>query len=644
MVMHGWGLWDTGGVDFASVYAHGFARVAACTLPVAVADPATNAARGARQARACHDEGVAVALFPELCLSGYAIDDLRAPGQPARRGARGASRRVVAASADLLPGARRRRAAGQRHPRLQLRGRHPPRARCSASSRSRRCRPTASSTSGAGTPPATTSAAARSELGGRARCRSAPTWSSPPPTCADLRLHVEICEDMWVPVPPSAEAALAGATVLANLSGSPITVARAEDRRLLVRSAERALPGGLPLRRRRRGGVQHRPVVGRPDDGLRGRRPAGRERALPRGAAPLGGRRRPAAGSVRSGCARAPSTTTGAPTPAGRRRSARSPFTLDPPAGDIGLRRKVDRFPFVPDDVERLAQDCYEAYNIQVSGLEQRLRAIGQPKVVIGVSGGLDSTHALIVAARAMDRLGRPRSDILAYTLPGFATSDHTRGNATRLAHEPRRELRRGRHPAGRRADAARPRPPVLRRRAGLRRDVRERPGRAAHRLPLPLRQPPRRHRARHRRPLRARAGLVHLRRRRPDVALRGQHRGAQDADPAPHPLGGLRGPVRRRGQRDPRGDRRPGDHPRAGARPRRARSRRPPRTPSAPTRCRTSRSSTSCAAAPAQPRSRSWPTTPGPTSRRASGRPGCPRRAARRTTWRRSGTGWRCS
>ena len=109
-------------------------------------------------------------------------------------------------------------------------------------------------------------------------------------------------------------------------------------------------------------------------------------------------------------------------------------FTLDPPAGDIGLRRRVDRFPFVPDDAERLALDCYEAYNIQVSGLEQRLAAIGQPKVVIGVSGGLDSTHALIVAANAMDRLGRPRSDIHAFTLPGFATSDGTKANATRLA------------------------------------------------------------------------------------------------------------------------------------------------------------------------------------------------------------------
>src|ERR1700754_20197 len=109
-------------------------------------------------------------------------------------------------------------------------------------------------------------------------------------------------------------------------------------------------------------------------------------------------------------------------------------FRLDPPRGDIGLRREIERFPFVPADESRLEQDCYEAYSIQVSGLEQRLRAIGEPKVVIGVSGGLDSTHALIVAAKAMDRLGRPRSDILGFTLPGFATGEHTKGNAMRLA------------------------------------------------------------------------------------------------------------------------------------------------------------------------------------------------------------------
>ena len=108
-------------------------------------------------------------------------------------------------------------------------------------------------------------------------------------------------------------------------------------------------------------------------------------------------------------------------------------FRLDPPGGDLGLRRELERFPFVPADPSRLEQDCYEGYSIQVSGLEQRMRAIGQPKLVIGVSGGLDSTHALIVAAKAMDRENRPRSDIIGLTLPGFATGTRTKGNALRL-------------------------------------------------------------------------------------------------------------------------------------------------------------------------------------------------------------------
>ena len=137
-------------------------------------------------------------------------------------------------------------------------------------------------------------------------------------------------------------------------------------------------------------------------------------------------------------------------------------FPLDPPAGDIGLRREVERFPFVPSDPQRLQQDCYEAYNIQVSGLEQRLRALNYPKVVLGLSGGLDSTHALIVAARAMDREGRPRSDILAFTLPGFATGERTKGNAIRLADALERDIRDHRHQGHCRTGAHRDRPSVL--------------------------------------------------------------------------------------------------------------------------------------------------------------------------------------
>ena len=93
----------------------------------------------------------------------------------------------------------------------------------------------------------------------------------------------------------------------------------------------------------------------------------------------------------------------------------------------------IERFPYVPADPASRNERCEEVYNIQVRGLETRLRATGIEKAVIGVSGGLDSTHALIVIARAFDRLGLPRSNVLAYTLPGFATGEHTRGNAWRL-------------------------------------------------------------------------------------------------------------------------------------------------------------------------------------------------------------------
>jgi NAD+ synthase (glutamine-hydrolysing) len=99
----------------------------------------------------------------------------------------------------------------------------------------------------------------------------------------------------------------------------------------------------------------------------------------------------------------------------------------------LPLERHVERFPYVPADQTSRTERCEEVYNIQVRGLETRLQATGIENVVIGVSGGLDSTHALIVAARALDRLGLPRSNVLGYTMPGFATSRLTLDNARRL-------------------------------------------------------------------------------------------------------------------------------------------------------------------------------------------------------------------
>ena len=251
-----------------------------------------------------------------------------------------------------------------------------------------------------------------------------------------LVLHVEVCEDMWVPVPPSAEAALAGATVLANLSGSPITVARAEDRHLLARSASHrcnaayVYAAGGPGESSTDLSWDGQTMVYEVGDLL------GESERFPDGP------RRTVVDvdldRLRQERLRQGSFDDNRRTHAARTAGFRTvPVTLDPPAGDLGLLRKVDRYPFVPDDPARLAQDCFEAYNIQVFGLEQRMRAMSsdswQPKAVIGVSGGLDSTHALIVAARAMDRVGRPRTDILGYTMPGFATSQATKDYATRL-------------------------------------------------------------------------------------------------------------------------------------------------------------------------------------------------------------------
>ncbi|MDB5673816.1 MAG: synthase, partial [Sphingomonas bacterium] len=114
-------------------------------------------------------------------------------------------------------------------------------------------------------------------------------------------------------------------------------------------------------------------------------------------------------------------------------RFRRVSFTHKPDFKDVGLLRDIRRFPFVPNTPEKLDADCYEAFNIQVEALIQRFLAAKAERLVIGVSGGLDSTHALIVAAKAMDRLGLPRERILAFTMPGFATGDSTKANAWKL-------------------------------------------------------------------------------------------------------------------------------------------------------------------------------------------------------------------
>jgi NAD+ synthase (glutamine-hydrolysing) len=417
---------------FASIYGQGFVRTAACTITTAIAQPSGNATAVLDVARECDQEGVGVAVFPELTLSGYSIEDVLLQ-DTLLDAVEVALLSIVAASGDLLPvlvvGAPLRHrnrvynTAVVVH-RGQVLG-VVPKSYLPTYREFYERRQLAVGDDVRGTIRIGRDAGVEVPFG--------PDLLFAADDVAGLVLHVEICEDMWVPIPPSAEAALAGATVLVNISGSPITVGRAEDRKLLCRSASsRCLAAYLYAAAGEGESTTDLAWDGQTLVFENGVLLAETERF------PNGPRRSVA--DVDLELLRAERARMGTFDDNRRQHAARTGafrevrFRLDAPTADIGLRRVVERFPFVPSDESRLAQDCYEAYNIQVAGLEQRLRAIGGPKVVIGVSGGLDSTHALIVAARAMDRLERPRGDILAFTLPGFATGTRTRGNAVRLA------------------------------------------------------------------------------------------------------------------------------------------------------------------------------------------------------------------
>ncbi|ORA61344.1 NAD(+) synthase [Mycobacteroides franklinii] len=416
-------------MDFYSIYRQGFARVAACTLRTTIGDPVANAASVLQMARECHADAVALAVFPELTLSGYSIDDI-VRQDTLLDAVEEALQQVVVGAGDLLPvlvvGA-------------PLRYRH----------RIYNCAVVIHRGAVLGVVPKSylptyrefyerRQVAPGDDVRGTIAIAGATVPFGPDLLFAatDLPgflLHVEICEDMWVPVPPSARAALAGATVLVNLSGSPVTVGRAEARRLLVRSASaRCLAAYVFAAAGEGESSTDLAWDGQTLIYENGVLLAESER-FPQGP-------RASVADIDLELLRSERSTVGTfddnrrHLGIGEEWARRIEFTLETPAGNVGLRRVVERFPFVPADPERLQQDCYEAYSIQVAGLEQRLRALNHPKVVIGVSGGIDSTHALIVAARAMDRLGRPRSDILAFTMPGFGTGDRTRHNAIALS------------------------------------------------------------------------------------------------------------------------------------------------------------------------------------------------------------------
>ena len=411
---------------FANPYAHGFLRVAACTPRVRPADPAHNAAATSELVRRAHDEGAAVLVCPELGLSAYAIDDLLGQAALLER-VRAELAGLARATADVRPlvfvGAPLAHGGRLYNCAVALGGgrvlgvvpkTYLPNYR---EFYERRWFASGRGVTGAGI-----------ELGGEAvpfgvdllfRLRGA----------VDASVHAEVCEDLWVPEPPSSRAALAGAQVLVNLSASNIVLGKADTRRLLCASQSLRCIAAYVY-------ADAGPGESTTDlawDGHAGVWDLGER---------LAETQRFGAGEplvvadvdvARIDAERLRTGSWGDGQPAAL---AEGPVwrtvehAYQAPSSPLALRRPVARFPFVPADAARLAETCQEAWSIQVQGLTERLRATGLQKLVIGVSGGLDSTEALIVACRAMDHLGLPRANVLAYTLPGFATSDATKGHA----------------------------------------------------------------------------------------------------------------------------------------------------------------------------------------------------------------------
>ncbi|WP_237452231.1 NAD(+) synthase [Qipengyuania algicida] len=411
------------------MHSHGFVRVATSTPQVRTADVGYNAQGILEEARRAHAQIIDLLLFPELCLSSYALDDLLIQaalldaverelaqiveashdltpvlviGAPLRRGGRIYNCAVVIARGAVLGVVPKSYLPNYREfyeKRWFARGNN--------------CTGLTISVASGEVPFGTDLIFAADNLPG-------------------FIFGIEICEDFWAPNPPGVAAALAGATILLNLSASNITIGKSDERHMLTSASSARCVcayaysasgygesttdlawdgqgmiyelGDLMAESVR---FDHRPELCVVDIDTR--------RILNE--------------RMRMGTFNDAAEDAGRPEDHYRRIGFEHRYS----AGDVGLQRPIRRFPFVPNRADKLDADCYEAFNIQVDGLMRRIEATSAKSLVIGISGGLDSTHALIVAAKAMDRLGRPRSDIRGYTMPGFATSDATKTNAWRL-------------------------------------------------------------------------------------------------------------------------------------------------------------------------------------------------------------------
>ena len=414
---------------FDSIYSHGIIRAAVCLPSLRVADPDFNLARTLALARQASKAGVAVALFPELGLSAYTNDDLFHQ-DALLEATKAAVARLVKASARLAPvlvvGAPLQFEAKLFNCAVVIYRGHvlglTPKTYLPNYREYYEKRQFASSRN----------AVSREVLFLGERVPFGNDLIFEAANVPGFSLHAEICEDMWVPIPPSTYAALVGATVLVNLSASNITIGKAEYRHNLCAAQSGkciaaylyscAGPGESTTDVAWDG---HALIYENADLLSESERFSDREQMI-------------TADIDLDRLVQDRMRTTSFSDSVGDYRERlqamrRIPFEFRVPEGKVALQRQIARFPYVPSDPRVRDQRCFEAYNIQVHSLLKRLTSMGTKRVVIGVSGGLDSTQALIVAAKTMDRMGLPRKNILAYTMPGFATSKLTQGNAHKL-------------------------------------------------------------------------------------------------------------------------------------------------------------------------------------------------------------------
>ena len=408
---------------FFNLYSHDFARVAVAIPRCRIADPAYNVEQTIVLARQAAEQGAALVAFPELGLSAYSCDDLfhqRALLDACLDGLAGiieASRTMPLALVVGLP----------------LKVKHML-FNCAAVIANGKVLGVVPKSflpnygefyESRQFTPADCASVDRIELFGET-VPFGPNQLFEVANLPLLRFHVEICEDVWVPVPPSSFAAMAGATVLVNLSASNVVVGKSGYRHQLVsQQSARCLAAYLYTSAGRGESTTDMAWDGQSLIYEKGDLLAESERFSDESHIIFAD-----VDLERLSNERMHATTFAQSV---RRHAADVsafrviPFHLDLPLqGVLPLNRNVERFPYVPADQARRDERCTEVYNIQVQALIQRLSSSGIKKVVIGVSGGLDSTHALLVCAKTMDRLGLPRTNILAYTMPGFATSERT--------------------------------------------------------------------------------------------------------------------------------------------------------------------------------------------------------------------------